>query len=94
MEADMVAATKKVSTIDEAAAAYGGMPELVKAFGLTMVKGRTNSVERWLQSGVPRYHHLALYLGLQHRGFDATPELFGARSWEETAISASSQRPP
>jgi len=31
MEADMVAATKKVSTIDEAAAAYGGMPEPAKA---------------------------------------------------------------
>jgi len=94
MEADMAAATKTVSTIDEAAAAYGGMPELVKAFGLTMAKGRTNSVERWLQAGVPRYHHLALYLGLQHRGYDATPELFGARSWEETGINASSRKPP
>jgi hypothetical protein len=94
MDADMASATKKVSTIDEAAAAYGGMPELVKAFGLTIAKGRTNSAERWLQAGVPRYHHLALYLGLQHRGYDATPELFGATSWEKTGISASSRRPP
>ena len=74
---------KTVCTVDEAAAAYGGMPELIKAFGLTMAKGRANSVERWQRAGVPRYHYLALYLGLQHRGYEATPELFGAKSWEE-----------
>ena len=74
---------KIVSTVDEAAAAYGGMPELVKAFGLTMAKGRANSVERWQLAGVPRYYNLGLYLGLQHRGYEATPQLFGARTWEE-----------
>jgi hypothetical protein len=74
---------RRVRTVDEAAAAYGGMHELIKAFGLTMAKGRANSVERWQIDGVPRYHCLALYLGLQHRGYEATPELFGAKSWEE-----------
>jgi hypothetical protein len=74
---------KTVRTIDEAAAAYGGMPELIKAFGLTMAKGRANSVERWQLTGVPRYYHLGLYLGLQHRGYEATPQLFGATTWEE-----------
>jgi hypothetical protein len=74
---------RRVRTVDEAAAAYGGMSELIKAFGLTMAKGRTNSVERWQLAGVPRYHYLALYLGLQYRGYEATPELFGAKSWEE-----------
>jgi hypothetical protein len=74
---------KTVCTVDEAAAAYGGMPELIKAFGLTMAKGRANSVERWQLAGVPRYYNLGLYLGLQHRGYEATPQLFGARTWEE-----------
>ena len=37
---------REVRTVDEAAAAYGGMPELIKAFGLTMAEGRANSVER------------------------------------------------
>ena len=74
---------RRVRTVDEAAAAYGGMPELIKAFGLTMAKGRTNSVERWQLTGVPCYHHLALYLGLRYRGYEATPELFGAKSWKE-----------
>jgi hypothetical protein len=72
-----------VYTVDEAAAAYGGMPELIKAFGLTMAKGRTNSVERWQLTGVPRYFHLGLYVGLHHRGYEATPQLFGASTWEE-----------
>src|SRR5215467_6595378 len=67
---------RKVRTVDEAAAAYGGMSELIKAFGLTMAKGRANSVERWQLAGVPRYYNLALYLGLQHRGYEATPQLF------------------
>jgi hypothetical protein len=81
-----------VRTVDEAAAAYGGLPELIKAFGLTMAKGRANSVERWQLAGVPCYHQLGLYLGLQHRGYEATPELFGAKSWEEVpGIWASSQ---
>jgi hypothetical protein len=74
---------KTVRTVDEAAAAYGGMPELIKAFGLTMAKGRADSVERWQLTGVPRYYHLGLYVGLQHRGYEATPQLFGARTWEE-----------
>ena len=74
---------RRVRTVDEAAAAYGGMSELIKAFGLTMAKGRANSVERWQLAGVPRYHNLALYLGLQYRGYEATPELFGANSWQE-----------
>jgi hypothetical protein len=74
---------KPVCTVGEAAAAYGGMPELIKAFGLTMAKGRANSVERWQLAGVPRYYNLGLYLGLQHRGYEATPQLFGARTWEE-----------
>ena len=52
---------KTVCTVDEAAAAYGGMPELIKAFGLTMAKGRTNRVERWLQAGVPRYRHVTKF---------------------------------
>ena len=51
---------KAVRTVDEAAAAYGGMPELSNAFGLTMAKGRANSVERWQLTGVPRYYHLGL----------------------------------
>jgi hypothetical protein len=72
-----------VSTVDEAAAAYGGMPELIKAFGLTMAKGRANSVERWQLTGVPRYFHLGLYVGLHNRGYEATPQLFGASRWEE-----------
>src|SRR5215468_12747539 len=76
---------KTVRTVDEAAAAYGGMPELIKAFGLTMAKGRANSVERWQLTGVPRYYHLGLYLGLQHRGYEATPQLFGATTWEEVS---------
>jgi hypothetical protein len=74
---------KPVCTVDDAAAAYGGMPELIKAFGLTMAKGRANSVERWQLAGVPRYYNLGLYLGLQHRGYEPTPQLFGARTWEE-----------
>ena len=74
---------KTVSTVDEAAAAYGGMPELIKAFGLTMAKGRANSVERWQLTGVPRYFQLGLYVGLHHRGYEATPQLFGASTWEE-----------
>src|SRR5215467_11335000 len=74
---------RTVRTVDEAAAAYGGLPELIKAFGLTMAKGRANSVERWQLAGVPRYYHLGLYLGLQHRGYEATPQLFGATTWEE-----------
>ena len=83
---------RTVRTFDEAAAAYGGLPELIKAFGLTTAKGRANSVERWQLAGVPRYHHLGLYLGLQHRGYEATPELFGAKSWEEVpGIRTSSQ---
>ena len=41
--------------------APGGMPELIKAFGLTMAKGRTNRVERWLQAGVPRYRHVTKF---------------------------------
>jgi hypothetical protein len=86
---------RTVRTVDEAAAAYGGMPELIKAFGLTMAKGRANSIERWQLTGVPCYHHLGLYLGLQYRGYEATPELFGARSWEEVpGISASSRVSP
>ena len=85
---------KTVCTVDEAAAAYGGMPELIKAFGLTMAKGRANSVERWQLTGVPCYHHLGLYLGLQHRGYEATPELFGARSWEEVPGVANERRKP
>ena len=85
---------KTVCTVDEAAAAYGGMPELIKAFGLTMAKGRANSVERWQLTGVPRYHHLGLYLGLQHRGYEATPELFGAKSWEEVPGIANERRKP
>jgi len=85
---------REVRTVDEAAAAYGGMPELIKAFGLTMAKGRANSVERWQLAGVPRYYHLGLYLGLQHRGYEATPELFGARSWEEVPGIANKGRKP
>ena len=79
---------KTVSTVDEAAAAYGGMPELIKAFGLTMAKGRANSVERWQLAGVPRYYNLALYLGLQHRGYEATPQLF----WRQN-VGGSSRHP-
>ena len=85
---------RRVRTVDEAAAAYGGMSELIKAFGLTMAKGRANSVERWQLAGVPRYYHLGLYLGLQHRGYEATPELFGARSWEEVPGIANKGRKP
>ena len=85
---------RTVRTFDEAAAAYGGLPELIKAFGLTMAKGRANSVERWQLAGVPRYYHLGLYLGLQHRGYEATPELFGARSWEEVPGIANKGRKP
>jgi len=85
---------RAVRTVDEAAAAYGGMSELIKAFGLTMAKGRANSVERWQLTGVPRYHHLGLYLGLQQRGYEATPELFGARSWEEVPGVANERRKP
>jgi len=77
---------KTVCSVDEAAAAYGGMHELIKAFGLTMAKGRANSVERWQLAGVPRYYHLGLYLGLQRRGYEATPQLFGARTWEEVQV--------
>ena len=85
---------REVRTVDEAAAAYGGMPELIKAFGLTMAKGRANSIERWQLAGVPRYYQLGLYLGLQHRGYEATPELFGARSWEEVPGIANKGRKP
>ena len=79
---------KTVCTVDEAAAAYGGMPELIKAFGLTMAKGRANSVERWQLAGVPRYYHLGLYLGLQHRGCEATAQLF----WRQN-LGGSSRHP-
>jgi len=85
---------RAVRTVDEAAAAYGGMSELIKAFGLTMAKGRANSVERWQLTGVPRYHHLGLYLGLQRLGYEATPELFGARSWEEVPGIPNERRKP
>jgi len=85
---------RAVRTVDEAAAAYGGMSELIKAFGLTMAKGRANSVERWQLTGVPRYHHLGLYLGLKRRGYEATPELFGARSWEEVPGIPNERRKP
>src|SRR5215831_7131878 len=70
------------------------MPELIKAFGLTIAKSRANSVERWQLASVPRYYNLGLYLGLQHRGYEATPQLFSARTWEEVPGIPSGKRTP
>jgi hypothetical protein len=72
-----------VRTVDEAAAAYGGLPELLKAFGLNMAKCRANSAERCELPGVPRYHQLGPYLVFNTVGTrqHLAPS---AKSWEKS----------
>jgi len=67
-----------VATLDDVAKVYGSALKLRKAFGLSR-----RDLEVWRAHGVPRDHHLGLYLGLQARGAEPSPRLFGVRSWLE-----------
>jgi hypothetical protein len=67
-----------VTTLDDVVKVYGSELKLRKAFGLSR-----KDLEGWRAHGVPQGHHLGLYLGLQARGREPSPRLFGVRSWRE-----------
>ena len=73
---------KTVSTLEQVAAAYGGWGALARSFGGLSCES-SNGLCTWLRAGAPPGHRLGLYVGLQRRGYQATPELFGAASWKE-----------
>jgi hypothetical protein len=72
---------KRVSTLTQAIAAYGGEKAFAKAFGLRGKAGDT--LADWQRHGVPRGHQLGLCVGLEMRGAEPLPELFGAETWED-----------
>jgi hypothetical protein len=72
----MVEAQRTVMTLEGAIKAYGGVGKIEAAFKLP-----DGELARWRQDGVPRAHALGLLLGLQARGFDVSPKLYGVESW-------------
>lgn len=78
-----MSAPKKAKTIDDAVAAYGGIRPAAAAFRLSLAKNG-NAISNWKAKGeVPRGHFLGLYLGLQLRGIEPTPGLFGVSKWSD-----------
>jgi hypothetical protein len=59
-----------------AVAAFGGETKFMRAFQL-------DSLDTWHRSGVPPGHHLGLYRGLERRGYQVSPKLFGLTSWRK-----------
>jgi hypothetical protein len=78
----MAKAKPKVSTIKQAVKAYRGKAAFARSFGLTLRSGYYHSLGSWYRAGVPRAHHLGLYVGLERRGYGAQPKLFGLTSWK------------
>jgi hypothetical protein len=74
----MAKAKPRVSNISQAVKAYGGPQKFADAFNLS-----GNDLESWTKCGVPRAHHLGLYVGLQRRGYEPMAKLFGLKSWLE-----------
>jgi hypothetical protein len=73
---------RKVSTVDQAVKIYGGADKLARSFCISTDR---EGVEAWFHAGVPRAHHLGLYVGLHKRGYEPTPKLFGLSSWRQLA---------
>ena len=48
---------------------------------VTDLEGAIKVWEYWQAHGVPRGQHLGLYIGLRVQGAEASPSLFGVRSW-------------
>jgi hypothetical protein len=82
----MAKARPRVSTISQAVKAYGGPEKFDRAFGLTNAataqgEGPDRSLEVWHRAGVPPRYLFGLYVGLERRGYEPTPKLFGLKSW-------------
>jgi len=68
----MAKAKSRVSTINQVVKAYCGPEQFTRAFNLP-----GDGLESWVRAGVPRAHHLGLYLGLLRRRHSPSPKLFG-----------------
>jgi hypothetical protein len=78
----MAKADKHIRTLDAAIKAYGGRRDFAKAFWLKHTG--PHALRSWFgPGGIPHGDHLGLCLGLQRRGYQPTPELFGIDSWEQ-----------
>jgi hypothetical protein len=69
---------KTVTTMAQAAKAYGGTAKMAKSFRTPIA-----DVRQWEHAAVPRCHHLGIMVGLEARGYHAAPKLFGLRNWSE-----------
>lgn len=69
-----------IETIAQAAAVYGGIKAMAKAFDLP-----PETLFEWAApcNGVPAYNRLSLYLGIVLRGHVPSPKLFGCNAWAD-----------
>jgi hypothetical protein len=72
----LVSSRKMITTLDQAARAYGGKHAMAKAFNLT-----ASDLRMWKVRGIPTRYELGLYHGVIARGMEPTPKLFGVKSW-------------
>jgi hypothetical protein len=75
---NMVKANHLIKTLEEAVQVYGLEAKLRRSFAL-----KADDWKTWQAHGVPRGHWLGLFMGLQARGVEASPRLFGVKSWQE-----------
>jgi len=87
--------SKRVRTIEEAEAVYGGLKKLASANKMSIAKNG-NAISNWKARGeVPPGRHLGLYIGLLVRGAEPTPRLFGVDKWSEIpGVGVDVRKPP
>jgi hypothetical protein len=66
---------RRISRVDQAIKAFGANAKFMRAF-------QRDSLVTWHRF-VPPGHHLGLYVGLERRGYQVSPKLFGLPSWRE-----------
>jgi hypothetical protein len=75
-------AKRQIGTVRELVEAYDGPAKL----GKTLKIGGT-AVTNWCaRTEVPPGWGLGFYLGLKKRGYDVSPRVFGAASWDQLMI--------